>query len=135
MRAVVLDASVFIAAQRKDEPHHAAACDALRPIMLGQRRLIIPSIFIAEVAGALARKGADSDRAGHALATLVALADEVATLGPRRAWRVADVACAHRIHGADAIYVWLAKERRATLITGDHELATRAGGVCKMAVI
>jgi predicted nucleic acid-binding protein len=50
-------------------------------------------------------------------------------LTQERAVRAAEIAANHFLRGADALYVQLADETGATLITWDHEMLARAADV------
>ncbi len=130
---VVLDASVAVTAYLKDQPAHGEARRRVTRILGGHDELFVPPIFAIEVASALARKGASAVAAKRYLESLLAAArGNIPTLGPSRALKVAALAEATRLRAADTLYVWLAKERRATLLTLDAEVVDRGGKVCKV---
>lgn len=130
---LVLDASVAVAAYRRDEPNHAAARARVQRIQMGRDTLIVPSIFVAEMTASMMRRGMGLAFVEHHVSRLFSRVDECATMGPKRGQKVADMAARTRLRAADAFYVWLAAERRATLITDDIEVIERAAGVCKIA--
>jgi predicted nucleic acid-binding protein len=122
---VVVDASTWVASYIPEEARHAAAETWL--VQNRDRDLTIPSLALAEVAGALAR------RSGQALA-LRALEDirrwpgiGIVPVDEQLALEAARLASAHRLRGADAVYVAVAAHLGMSLVTLDAELAGRAG--------
>jgi predicted nucleic acid-binding protein len=130
---IVLDASVAVAAQRRADPAFVASGLWLRRILSAQDELLVPTLFQIEVTSALLRAGTSMATIETYLDRLLERATEIAPLGPKRAAKVADLAARSRLRAADSFYVWLASERRATLVTGDVEILERAVGICKLA--
>jgi predicted nucleic acid-binding protein len=121
----VLDASVAVAALRRNEPGHADALRRCMPLFSGQDEAVVPAIFDIEVVAALVRRGAAVNRVTlffgkhFASRTLV-------TIGPRTARAVQVVVGLTRLRAADALYVWLAAREGLPLITNDAEVLQRA---------
>lgn len=122
----VLDASVAVAACRPNEPHHRAARSRIAALLTGADDIVVPALFVVEVASALARAGwpkADIDRfVDRDLA-----ARTIVTIGPRRARLIASLAVATRLRAADAAYVWVAARHALPLVSADAEILQRAG--------
>jgi predicted nucleic acid-binding protein len=129
---LVLDASVAIASLRPSEPEHAAARARVRRIANGDDVAVVPSLFIAEVAGALVRLGFDPTTVDAFIAALTGAPHEVVTIGPKRAHAVARVAVATKLRGADALYVWLAAREAVPVCTLDREIIARGGVACQV---
>jgi predicted nucleic acid-binding protein len=129
---LVLDASVAIASLRPNEPEHAAARARVRRIASGDDVAVVPSLFIAEVAGALARLGFDPTTVDSFIAALTGAPHEVVTIGPKRAHAAARVAVATKLRGAAAIYVWLAAREAVPVCTLDGEILARGGVACQV---
>jgi predicted nucleic acid-binding protein len=129
---LVLDASVAVAAVRPREPSHQPSRRRLERVLRGPDVVVVPSIFTIEVAAALGRVGEDP----LAIRALVAAFDrpphEIVTIGRVRARQILEVAVACRLRAADAIYVWLAANRRIPLCTLDEEVLERARTTCQM---
>ena len=111
-----LDASVFTRTIDPTQPDHAdclALLDRLHPDMTP---IIVPTLVLVEVAGAVSRARRDSIRARVVAAMLRALP------------HVTFVALAadYRLRGADAVYVAVARQFTTTLVTLDDEQRTRA---------
>lgn len=125
MNQTVLDASVFVAAISPAEVHHAAARD-LFDAHPATRPFLVPSLFRVEVLAALARRG-EPDELLDAVAALVSSqrfhSIEVDSALIDHALQVARTA---RLRAYDSIYVALAMDRGATLLTLDAELRTKA---------
>jgi predicted nucleic acid-binding protein len=129
---IVLDASVAIAAQRPQEPAYFASRARLVRFLTGADTVLVPSFFIVEVSGALARLGFDSKAIGRLVDRLTAPPHEVATVGPRSAKAARLVAIRAKLRGPDALYVWLARREGAPLCTLDREIITRGASFCQV---
>lgn len=129
---LVLDASVAIAALRPKEQSYAAARARVRRVANGDDVAVVPSLFVAEVAGALARLGFDAAEIDAFLAELTSAPNEIVTLGPKRAHAAARVAVATKLRGADATYVWLAAREAVPVCTLDREILARGGAACQV---
>ncbi|MGA7119590.1 MAG: type II toxin-antitoxin system VapC family toxin [Polyangiaceae bacterium] len=129
---LVLDASIAIAALRPKEPSYQAARARLRRLANGDDVAVIPSLFLAEVAGALARLGFDPPAIDALVGALTALPHEVVTVGPKRALAAARIAVATKLRGADATYVWLAAREGVPVCTLDREILARGVAACQV---
>ncbi|GAC1352233.1 MAG: hypothetical protein NVSMB1_13070 [Polyangiales bacterium] len=128
----VLDASVAIAAARPTEPRYAAAHARVVRVLLGADDIVVPALFVFEVGAALARRGEASAKVKAYLRALTAREGCIVTMGPKGANRILEMACATRLRGADACYVWLAARDDLPLCTLDREIAARAVGYCEV---
>jgi predicted nucleic acid-binding protein len=129
---LVLDASVAIASLRPQEPRYQAARARLRRLASGDDVAVLPSLFVAEVAGALARLGFDPAAIEAFLGALTAPPHEVVTVGSKRAHAAAHIAVATKLRGADATYVWLAAREGVPVCTLDREMVARGGTACQV---
>lgn len=122
----VIDASVHVADARPQEPHHAEAQALLAQVAAERRVVCLPVIVLAEVAAAISRGTGRPVLARRLTAALrrvphfqfVPVDDALGQLA-------ADLAAQHQIRGCDAIYVALAQQRGATLITLDRQQRER----------
>jgi predicted nucleic acid-binding protein len=121
---VVLDASVFVAAISPREVHHATA-RRLFDLHAADRAFVVPALFRVEVLAALARR----DEPAELLDTV-----DVLVSGPRfyavalddsLLDRTTKVARTARLRAYDAVYVALALNRRAALLTLDSEVRAK----------
>lgn len=126
----VLDASVAVAAVRPAEASHLAARARVDLVLRGMDTLILPAIFVPEVAATLGRAGWDEASVGRYLAALTGPPTEVVTIGARRALAIGQTAVRLRLRGADACYAWLAAREGVVLVTLDAEMLTRAAVAC-----
>ena len=129
---LVLDASVALASLRPTEPGHQAARGRVRRIAKGDDTALVPSLFVVEVAGALARLGFDAIAIDAFVAALTSAPHEVVTIGRKRAHAAAGVAVATKLRGVDATYVWLAAREGVPVCTLDREMLMRGAAVCQV---
>lgn len=129
----VLDASVWISSLLTTDTHHARSDKWLVRVSAAGEELIVPSIFLPEVAGALARRIGDTLAAAAALrTTLSSPVIAVVPIDRALATMAARLALDLSLKGADATYVALAAERGSALVTWDRELISRAGAVVQV---
>ena len=123
----VVDASVLVAATRPSEKFHAGAQVCLQTLMTAGAVILVPTIALAELAAAISRGGADADLAEEIVDAYrrgpnIELIPVDKALGD-----IAAIIAAHqRIRGCDAVYVALAQDRAAVLITLDNEQRQRS---------
>lgn len=122
----VIDASVYVADARPQEPHHAEARALLAQIATESRVVYLPVIVLAEVASAISRGTGRPTLARRWTATLrrvphfqfVPVDDALGRLA-------AELAAQQQLRGCDAVYVALAQQRDAALITLDRQQRER----------
>lgn len=122
----VVDASVFVAAIRRDEPEHDAAREVLQFLSGRGLQLFAPSILLPEIASALARRGgaaADIEAIVAAIETLHG--GRMAAVDDHLALQAVRLAAGMRLRGCDAVYVALAAESGASLVSLDAEQRSR----------
>jgi predicted nucleic acid-binding protein len=129
---IVLDASVAIAAQRPAEAAYAASRARLVNFLTGVDTVLVPSFFVVEVSGALARLGFDPRAIGRLVDSLTAPPHEVVTVGPRAARAARSIAIRGKLRGPDALYVWLGRREGAPVCTLDREIVARAARFCRL---
>lgn len=129
MRTVscVLDASVLVAATRPNEPYHNNAQSSLQRLMAERVTMFVPTIALVELALAFSRGGADASLAEQVVEAYRQHPDlELVPVDEALAGVAATIAARQRIRGCDAVYVALAQEQRAVLVTLDNEQRQRA---------
>jgi predicted nucleic acid-binding protein len=122
----VIDASVHVADARPEEPHHAPSRALLDRVSAEGWVVYLPMIALAEVAGAISRGTGQPELARRLIFALRRVphfeyvpVDSI--LGPL----AAGLAAQYQIRGCDAVYVALARQRGATLITLDGQQRDR----------
>jgi len=122
----VVDASVHVADARPQEPHHAQARTLLARLAALEKVVYLPVIALAEVAAAISR---GMDQPTQALRLTAALRRvpnfQVVPVDDRLSDLAAEIAARYQIRGCDAVYVALAQQLGATLITLDRQQGER----------
>lgn len=125
--ACVLDASVLVARLRVAEPGYPESALALRRMVAGGARLIVPGLALAEVAAALARGVDDTRLARRAIDDIERLPGlRIVAVDMRLGRIAAAVAMRQRLRGCDAVYVALARVAQAVLVTLDRDQIERS---------
>lgn len=122
----VIDASVHVADARPSEPHHQEAHALLARVAAEGWTVYLPVIVLAEVAAAISRGTGQPGLAHRLTGTLrqiphfrfVPVDDALGDLA-------VELAARHQIRGCDAIYVALARQHNARLITLDRQQRER----------
>lgn len=129
-RRYTIDASVFVNAFNPHEAGHAKSLDILSTIQERGDPVIVPTLLVAEIASAVAR--ASDDAAGairYAMAAAALPHITLVTLTPAMARQAAELAAAHRLRGADAVYLAVARRYGTTVVSRDEEQRTRGAAV------
>jgi predicted nucleic acid-binding protein len=122
----VVDASVLIADLQPLEPHHAEARGALALLSRNNVRVYCPTIVLSEIAAGIRRATGHVHLAEQAFADtrqrdrfyFVAVDDSLID-------RAAVIAARQQVRGCDAIYIALAEDLGAPLITLDDQQKVR----------
>ena len=124
---IVADASLWVAAFLARDAHHEQSARLLRRMVTDDIPVSSPTLALVEVAGALARRTGSQ-----------ALAESAIRYLQRQSWLMlsplsvafseaaARVAITCSLRGADAVYVALARQESAPLITLDEEMLKRS---------
>jgi len=126
----VLDASVAVAAARPTEPSHPTSKALVTQVLSGEHQVVVPAIFPIEVGASLVRVGEPIIAVRAYVDALVSAAEPTASIGPRRARLILELAMQARLRAADAAYLWLAAHESVPLYTLDRELAERGVAFC-----
>lgn len=126
----VIDASVHIADVRPSEPHHGEARAFLDQVRRTGAPAYSPIIVLAEVAAGVAR-GTGRSGLARRLTNLLRRVPNFVFLPVDEALGdlAAEVAASQQVRGCDAIYIALAQQLSATLVTLDGEQRQRAPAV------
>jgi predicted nucleic acid-binding protein len=130
MSAVVIDASVWVSRLVPVDVHHHASRQWLEAHAAAGDQFVCPTLVLAEIAGAVARRTRDARTANEAVAAIERIPTlRLLSLDPRLAQTAARLAADHALRGADAIYVAVASELSLPLVTFDDEQLTRARSI------
>jgi predicted nucleic acid-binding protein len=125
-----IDASVFLSAFNPDELEHAVSQRLLAHLQAQAIPAIVPTLLLAETAGAIGRGRGDALLARQFVTTLVDLPHLVlVALDHTLAQVAADLAAEHRLRGSDAVYAAVALRFGTTLVTLDREQYERLAPV------
>jgi predicted nucleic acid-binding protein len=125
-----IDASVWVNAFDALEPEHEISRQLLDHLSRRRIPVIVPSLVLAEVAGAISRTRQDPDRAQVLYEALRDLPNvTLLSVDAPLAERAAEMAARHRLRGADAVYAAVALHTGCILISRDNEHLTRLAGV------
>jgi predicted nucleic acid-binding protein len=126
----VIDASVYVSRLQQQETHHAESARFLETVMTRGLDVLCPEILLPEVAAAVARGLDDAGLAQRAAAHLRTLPGHRFFAVDRILGGLAtQLASNHRLRGCDAVYVALARQEGARLITWDKQQLERAAAV------
>lgn len=122
----VVDASVHIADMRPSEPHHPAARAFMDRMRQSGKPVYGPIIALAEIAGGLAWGTGRPDLARRQIRLLQRFPNFVfVPVDEALGQLAAETAATQQIRGCDALYVALAQQLDATLVTLDAEQRQR----------
>jgi predicted nucleic acid-binding protein len=122
----IIDASVHVADARPQEPRHAEARALMSRIAQEGWQVSLPTICMAEISSAISRGVGKPDLARRLVAALRRVPHfEWVAVDEKLGELAAELAAEHQIRGCDAVYVALAQQRRATLISLDRQQRER----------
>lgn len=124
-----VDASVFVASCRQHEPEHLASREFMRSLLDEDALLVEPAILPVEVGAALHRTGRaeESESVREYAESLFEQPHlTLAATDERMARRALALSIQCRLRGADALYVAVAAQYGACLVTLDAEQLERA---------
>jgi predicted nucleic acid-binding protein len=125
-----VDASVFVNAFNPHEDGHEESLAILAAIQERDDPIIVPTLLVAEIASAVARASDDSVGAlQYAYATAALPHVTAVALTSSLTRQAAELAATHRLRGADAVYVAIARRYGTTLVSRDEEQHSRGSAV------
>ncbi|HEU5298753.1 MAG TPA: type II toxin-antitoxin system VapC family toxin [bacterium] len=123
---LTIDASVFLNAVNPPEVGHERSRALLARLRTEADPIIVPTLLLPEVAGAIARGRQDAALARDVARTISRLPHLVlVALTTVLAQRALEVAAEHRLRGSDAVYATVAMQFGTTLVTLDREQRER----------
>jgi predicted nucleic acid-binding protein len=122
----VIDASVHVADARPQEPHHSEARALLAQMAAENHQVYLPEVVLAEIAAAISR-GTGQIALALRLTRALRRVPHFRFVPVERNLGdlAAEIAARYQIRGCDAVYVALAQQRGAVLITLDRQQRTR----------
>jgi predicted nucleic acid-binding protein len=121
---------VFINAFNPHEEGHAESLAILGAITEGGDPIVVPTLLLPEIASAAARASDDGTGALQYAAATAGLPHlTLVSLTPTTARQAAELAASHRLRGADAVYVAVARRYGTTLVSRDEEQRSRGSAV------
>ena len=119
---LTLDASVFVAACRRSEAGHASSRALLDSLAGTDVPLIEPALLPVEVAATLSRTGVDAALAQDFAEAILDLPHlTVVAVDERLIRRAITAATQHKLRGSDALYITVAAQYGARLVTLDEQ--------------
>jgi predicted nucleic acid-binding protein len=130
---MIVDASIWVSALVAHDPHHRVSRRWLKQRTSRRQPLVVPTLALAEVAGAISRRTADPILGRRSLEVILGLPGiRIVPLDPDLGREAGQLAADYRLRGADAVYVASASRHNLPLVTWDDELQARAGRIVTM---
>lgn len=125
-----VDASVFVNAFNPHERGHAESLAFLAAIQKGGVPIIVPTLVLPEIGSAVARASDDSAGAlQYANATAALPQLTLVPLTSQMARQAVELAVHHRLRGADAVYLAVARRYGTTVVSRDEEQRSRGSAI------
>ena len=125
-----VDASVFVNAFNPHEDGHAESLAVLAAIQEDGDPIIVPTLLLPEIGSAVARASDDGEGAlEYANATGALPHLTLVSLTWAVARQAAELAATHRLRGADAVYLAVARRYGTTVVSRDEALRSRGSAV------
>jgi predicted nucleic acid-binding protein len=125
---LIVDASVWISSLIPQDVFHVLSRDWLAERDHERTPLVLPTLVLPEIAGAVARRLNAPDLGREAARRVQRIKDiRFVQLDHQLAVEAGQIAATYRLRGADSVYVAVAHTLRLPLVTWDRELLARAG--------
>ncbi len=129
---MVTDASVWVSALHRNDVNRPPTRLWLANYLTYGGEVIAPTLLLAEVSGAIARRTGKSDLGHLVIAELLAYSFlRLLPIDYRLARLAAEMAADYRSRGADAIYAAVARAHQVPLLTWDQEQMARVRAVVR----
>lgn len=126
---ITVDASVWVGFLDRNDPFNADSEALLRRLQASRTPAFSPEFAVLEIACAVARRHRNG-QAGRAAASLLRRHPSLRLVETLRLMPVAEeIGCQSFLRGADALYAAAARLTGTPLVTWDHELIERGGGI------
>jgi predicted nucleic acid-binding protein len=125
-----VDTSVWVNGSDTLEAGHEISRACLQLLAQRGEQLVLPTLVLAEIAGAISRTRLDATLADTFAAQVAALPNvTLVPLDEALAHQARVLAATHRLRGADAVYAALTLVAHTVLISLDNEHLTRLAGI------
>lgn len=127
---IVVDASVWVSHFTKQDNHHLTSLRWLTHMVNQQTEFLLPPLLLSEVAGAIARRTGVAELGHHAVGQILTTPRlRVISIDSVVGQLAAQLAADLRLRGADAIYVAVAHQYQASLVSWDREQIQRSASM------
>lgn len=124
---MIVDANVWISGLVREDSHHLVSRRWIEHQIGRQEPLVIPTIALAEIGGAISRRTGDALRAQQTVDQVMRSPGlSVVPVDLALGQTAGRTAIRYRLRGADAVYVAVAQALELPLVTWDRELTERA---------
>lgn len=125
-----LDANIYARDIDPNDPNYGDCHAFVERLKVGDTRVVVPTLLLAELAASISRVRRDPMRARLTIDALQALPFmEFVDLDRPLAQVAAEIATDRAMKGADAVYIAVARRFGTTLVTLDQEQARRAAPI------
>lgn len=125
-----IDASVLTATFDKTDKFHDKSFRFFNSAIRDNTRIIIPALALAELAGALARKGNEINDINEYLKLLLSLNNtEFVDLTTELCALSAEFAMQLKVKGSDSVYIAVSYEHNLKLVTNDNQQYERSNAI------
>lgn len=123
---IVIDASVWISYLVQQDVNHAATRPWLTKILMDRAPIAAPVLLLSEVGGAISRRLANVEAGSRAMGQLLAIPTlRLVSIDHASGIYAGRIAADYRLRGADSVYVAVAAQLGAPLVSWDKEHLTR----------
>lgn len=124
---MVIDASVWVSALVAQDAHHATSRRLLKRRSDRGQPVVVPTLALAEVAGAVSRRTGAIDLGQQSAEAILRVPGlRLVSLDTELGREAARIAAQEQLRGADAVYVATAHRFNLPLLTWDDELQAKA---------
>jgi predicted nucleic acid-binding protein len=124
---IVTDASIWVSFLIKQDTNHAATKPWLTQVLRDKTAITAPILLLAEVGGAISRRLENPGMGEKAVNRLLAIPTlRLVDMDHALGIYTSQIAAGYRLRGADALYVAVAVQLKAPLVSWDNEHLKRA---------
>ncbi len=130
---MVVDASVWVSYLLPQDSHHTASESWFDGYIKGGGKVAAPTILLAELAGAVARRTGDIALARQIITAIINLPElNLVAIDHSLSLAAAQIAADLKLRGADSFYIALAQALQIPLVTWDQEQLTRPNKIIQI---